>query len=233
MEPSYELLVHYRAGANPIAVAHALLDDWKGSGRSSLLHFPKSGEGIVPDVEFLKKQLTFQGDHQSVSLRLKTSRARKELDSADLYFMNPNWLSSNPLNYMVVTFTRDGIDTAQEGYTCRALGDLLNRLVLAAPVESGYVEAYEALHSPRMEQAVKLTKRKSTSSLMHWITFLPEANLYRVKNLPPEVSVLHEVETGGAILSTGSSPPLDIAVHVENIVSLSLAMGMLNESEAS
>jgi hypothetical protein len=232
VEPSYELLVRYLTGVDPLQVVHALLTEWRGSGRPKLLYFPKSGEGSEPTEELLTRTLGFSKDREDVALRLRTTRARKPVDVADVYFTSPAWNYSKPANYVSVTFTHDMVDTARAGYTCKVLGELLGSLVTAGPAESGYVEAYSALHSPRMEQANRLTKGGPGGHLLHWITYLPTEVRKQIQGpghaLPPELHMLHEMENGGAIVATREEPPVNRAAHVERLVALAESLGLVS-----
>lgn len=232
MEPSYELLVRYARGVDPLRVANALLIDWLASERPKLLHFQKPGEGSQPTEDLLAKALSYSRDREDVALRLRTSRARQPVDVADVYFTNPAWNYSKPANYVSVTFTHNMVDTARAGYTCKALGELLRSLVAAGPSESGYVEAYSALHSPRMEEASRHTMGGPGGHLLHWITYLPKEVRKQVQgrghSLPPDLQVLHEMEGGGAIVATRGEPPVNRAPHVERLVALAESLGLVS-----
>ena len=207
--------------------------DTEGKGVLEILRsFPKSGQGSEPTEDFLAEAFSFSEGREDVALRLRTARAQRPVDTAEFYFTNPAWNHSMPANYVSVTFTHDLIDAGRAGYTCKALAGLLRALVSAGPARSGYVEAYSALHSPRLEQASRLVKGGPGGNLLYWITYLPTQVRRQIQGqrnaLPDELQILHEMENGGTIIATGEEPPVNRASHVERLVTLAKSIGLIS-----
>ena len=85
-----------------------VMNEWGHSGRPPLLHFGRSGGGIVPSEALFTQRFTFSPSEQSVSISLRTKRG-KEADVVQLYFTNPDWDSDNPGNFCAVEFTHNKI----------------------------------------------------------------------------------------------------------------------------
>lgn len=236
MEPSYDLLIHYLAGVDPLAVASRFLEEWNGSVRPPLFVFGRSGPGIEPTANVLRDRLTFREDKEYVHLRLRTSRARKIVDSVEFQCANPAWWQlPDPLHVCCADFTHDKIDRREAGYSFDFLTRLLRTLASVGPAKPGCIKSYTVSH--RMwDVHTGVLKRRGEGCCwpapLYWITYWPAEvvaaaggadRLERVGLL-----VADRLEDGGVIVATDDQPPKDHEVHIKKLMHFMRWLGIID-----
>jgi hypothetical protein len=211
-----EIHVRYQRGVDPRGVALALVENWRRSERPALCIFDRSGPGRPADPREFSERLVFRRQ-ETIALGMRTGRARSNVDTAELFFTNPEFEFPDPANYCLVSILRDVTDPP-EGYRPSDLVRLLADLVRAGPVQSGYIELLRALEDARIVGQRRRAAVRGVAS-MHWIT-------YWRGGIPVDAPVQRRDEVTdaagnlGTIIQTCPSVPTDLERHVKQLLAV-------------
>lgn len=232
MDCFYEMLVHYNKGVSPIELVRVILSQWTTSDRSALLHFPRSGEGVIPTDAFLENRLDFK-DEQSVDLRLRTSR-KKEADCLELHFTNPQWKMTST-NYCQVRFPINKLNFSLPGYTQKDIVDLFGILIVEEYTKSGFIGLSDVTYSPTFFETHQfLARRRGTGNWpyeINWMTYLSRfamSNFQDQKLLASSgLIVLRTFADGSCIVWSGDHPDTNHETQRDNLLKIMRNLGLI------